>query len=228
VLLLLGVGPGYAAEGLAGTGPKGGPGVGQSTWPRRLPLRREALVAERTMWPPPTSPPTPPQSWPGPTGSLRLPPGSWRSCGPGGRASAGEAGPWRPGAVRYRSAPLRQTHPPTRVRLRALSRAGARPRGPHPGARAKAPHQRVTSRPQGTGAQRVSSLGVTKAAHVLAALKRDGWVEERRSGSHRVLAKGGRTRVWAYHDDVVEDQVGTGQGGEGLRLRALPVAGALS
>jgi predicted RNA binding protein YcfA (HicA-like mRNA interferase family) len=48
----------------------------------------------------------------------------------------------------------------------------------------------------------LSSVAVTKAARVLAALKRDGWVEKRRSGSHRVLAKGNRTRVWAYHDGV--------------------------
>jgi hypothetical protein len=31
---------------------------------------------------------------------------------------------------------------------------------------------------------------MAKAARVLAALKRDGWIETRRSGSHRVLAKG--------------------------------------
>jgi predicted RNA binding protein YcfA (HicA-like mRNA interferase family) len=31
---------------------------------------------------------------------------------------------------------------------------------------------------------------MAKAARVLAALKRDGWVEIRRSGSHRMLAKG--------------------------------------
>ena len=37
---------------------------------------------------------------------------------------------------------------------------------------------------------------------VLAALKRDGWAERRRSGSHRVLTKGNRTRVWAYHEGV--------------------------
>jgi predicted RNA binding protein YcfA (HicA-like mRNA interferase family) len=48
----------------------------------------------------------------------------------------------------------------------------------------------------------LSSVAVTKAARVLAALKRDGWVEKRRSGSHRVPAKGNRTRVWAYHDGV--------------------------
>jgi predicted RNA binding protein YcfA (HicA-like mRNA interferase family) len=41
-----------------------------------------------------------------------------------------------------------------------------------------------------------------KASRVLAALKRDGWAETRRSGSHRVLVKGNRQRVWAYHDGV--------------------------
>jgi len=41
-----------------------------------------------------------------------------------------------------------------------------------------------------------------KASRVLAALKRDGWVETRRSGSHRVLVKGSRQRIWAYHDGV--------------------------
>jgi len=43
---------------------------------------------------------------------------------------------------------------------------------------------------------------MAKAAHVLAALKRDGWMGTRRSGSHRVLAKGDQQRVWAYHDGV--------------------------
>jgi predicted RNA binding protein YcfA (HicA-like mRNA interferase family) len=43
---------------------------------------------------------------------------------------------------------------------------------------------------------------MAKAARVLAALKRDGWVESRRSGSHRVLAKGNQQRFWAYHDGV--------------------------
>jgi predicted RNA binding protein YcfA (HicA-like mRNA interferase family) len=43
---------------------------------------------------------------------------------------------------------------------------------------------------------------MAKAARVLAALKRDGWVETRRSGSHRVLAKRDQQRVWAYHDCV--------------------------
>jgi len=41
-----------------------------------------------------------------------------------------------------------------------------------------------------------------KAGRVLAALKRDGWVETRRSGSHRVLTKGAQQRVWAFHDGV--------------------------
>ena len=44
--------------------------------------------------------------------------------------------------------------------------------------------------------------GMAKAARILAALKRDGWIETRRSGSHRVLAKGNRQRIWAYHDGV--------------------------
>jgi predicted RNA binding protein YcfA (HicA-like mRNA interferase family) len=45
-------------------------------------------------------------------------------------------------------------------------------------------------------------LRMAKAAQVLAALKRDGWIETRRSGSHRVLAKGDQQRIWAYHDGV--------------------------
>ena len=45
-------------------------------------------------------------------------------------------------------------------------------------------------------------VAMAKAARVLAALKRDGWVETRRSGSHRVLVKGDQQRVWAYHDGV--------------------------
>ena len=28
------------------------------------------------------------------------------------------------------------------------------------------------------------------------------WIETRRSGSHRVLAKGDQQRIWAYHDGV--------------------------
>jgi len=39
---------------------------------------------------------------------------------------------------------------------------------------------------------------MAKAARILAALKRDGWIETRRSGSHRVLAKGDQQRIWAY------------------------------
>ena len=44
--------------------------------------------------------------------------------------------------------------------------------------------------------------GMAKAARILAALKRDGWVEIRRSGSHRVLVKGKDQRIWDYHDGV--------------------------
>jgi predicted RNA binding protein YcfA (HicA-like mRNA interferase family) len=36
---------------------------------------------------------------------------------------------------------------------------------------------------------------MAKAARVLAAIKRDGWVETRRSGSHRVLIKGNQQRI---------------------------------
>jgi predicted RNA binding protein YcfA (HicA-like mRNA interferase family) len=43
---------------------------------------------------------------------------------------------------------------------------------------------------------------MAKAARILAALKRDGWMETRRSGSHRVLVKGDQQRIWAYHDGV--------------------------
>jgi predicted RNA binding protein YcfA (HicA-like mRNA interferase family) len=45
-------------------------------------------------------------------------------------------------------------------------------------------------------------LPMAKAARVLAALKRDGWIETRRSGSHRVLTRGEQQRIWAYHDGV--------------------------
>jgi predicted RNA binding protein YcfA (HicA-like mRNA interferase family) len=41
-----------------------------------------------------------------------------------------------------------------------------------------------------------------KAERILAALKRDGWTEVRRSGSHRVMVKGTHQGVWAYHDGV--------------------------
>ena len=39
-----------------------------------------------------------------------------------------------------------------------------------------------------------------KAARVLAALKRDGWGEVRRTGSHRRLEKGDLSKTWAFHD----------------------------
>ena len=39
-----------------------------------------------------------------------------------------------------------------------------------------------------------------KAARVLAALKRDGWIEDRRAGSHRTLKRGRAKQTWAYHD----------------------------
>ena len=39
-----------------------------------------------------------------------------------------------------------------------------------------------------------------KASQVLAALKRDGWVEIRRKGSHRRLEKNSIQKTWAYHD----------------------------
>jgi predicted RNA binding protein YcfA (HicA-like mRNA interferase family) len=43
-----------------------------------------------------------------------------------------------------------------------------------------------------------------KASRILAALKRDGWVEIRRSGSHRTLERRGRRVTWAHHrgDDL--------------------------
>jgi predicted RNA binding protein YcfA (HicA-like mRNA interferase family) len=45
-------------------------------------------------------------------------------------------------------------------------------------------------------------LDMARAARVLAALKRDGWMESRRPGSRRVPARGGQQRVWACHDGV--------------------------
>ncbi len=39
-----------------------------------------------------------------------------------------------------------------------------------------------------------------KATQVLATLKRDGWQETRRRGSHRLLRKGTVVRIWAFHD----------------------------
>lgn len=41
-----------------------------------------------------------------------------------------------------------------------------------------------------------------KARQVLAALKRDGWVEVRRKGSHRQMRKGDKTVTWAHHQGV--------------------------
>jgi predicted RNA binding protein YcfA (HicA-like mRNA interferase family) len=49
---------------------------------------------------------------------------------------------------------------------------------------------------------RYSAEDMAKASWVLAALKRDGWVETRRRGSHRVLVKDDLLRIWAYHDGV--------------------------
>jgi predicted RNA binding protein YcfA (HicA-like mRNA interferase family) len=46
------------------------------------------------------------------------------------------------------------------------------------------------------------SRHMPKAARVLAALKRDGWTQTRRRGSHRVLVKDDRQRIWAYHEGV--------------------------
>ena len=40
-------------------------------------------------------------------------------------------------------------------------------------------------------------LSMAKAARALAAPKRDGWTQTRRSGSHRVLVKGDQQRIWA-------------------------------
>jgi predicted RNA binding protein YcfA (HicA-like mRNA interferase family) len=45
-------------------------------------------------------------------------------------------------------------------------------------------------------------LSMAKAGRILAALKRGGWIETRRAGSHRVLVKGDQQRIWAYHDGV--------------------------
>jgi predicted RNA binding protein YcfA (HicA-like mRNA interferase family) len=41
-----------------------------------------------------------------------------------------------------------------------------------------------------------------KAAQVLAALRRDGWVQIRQRGSHRRLVKGPLKRTWAFHDGM--------------------------
>lgn len=39
-----------------------------------------------------------------------------------------------------------------------------------------------------------------KASQVLAALKRDGWLEVRRTGSHRRLEKGDKAATFAFHE----------------------------
>ena len=46
----------------------------------------------------------------------------------------------------------------------------------------------------------VHSSAVPKARQVLAALRRDGWVEVRRKGSHRRLKKGDKAATWSYHE----------------------------
>ena len=46
-----------------------------------------------------------------------------------------------------------------------------------------------------------------KASRVLAGLKRDGWTEVRRRGSHRWMAKGELRGTWAWHDG---DDLGNG------------------
>lgn len=43
---------------------------------------------------------------------------------------------------------------------------------------------------------------MAKAARVLAALQRDGWVVIRRESSHHVLRKGNRQRVFAFHEKM--------------------------
>lgn len=42
---------------------------------------------------------------------------------------------------------------------------------------------------------------------MLAGLKRDGWVQIRRAGSHRTLQKGERTGLFAFRDKVDLGQV---------------------
>lgn len=49
----------------------------------------------------------------------------------------------------------------------------------------------MTPRRRGRGkARRYPAASMAKAVRVLAALKRDGWIERRQVGSHRVLVKG--------------------------------------
>ncbi len=61
---------------------------------------------------------------------------------------------------------------------------------------------RKCPRPTRTDGAMSYGRDMAKAARILAALKRDGWIETRRSGSHRVLSKGDHQRIWAYHDGV--------------------------
>jgi predicted RNA binding protein YcfA (HicA-like mRNA interferase family) len=46
------------------------------------------------------------------------------------------------------------------------------------------------------------ALDMPKAGMVLAALKRDGWIQVRQRGSHRRLVKGSIKRTWAFHDGM--------------------------
>jgi predicted RNA binding protein YcfA (HicA-like mRNA interferase family) len=41
---------------------------------------------------------------------------------------------------------------------------------------------------------------MAKAREVLAALKRDGWVEIHRTASHRKLSKAKHQHTWSFHD----------------------------
>lgn len=66
----------------------------------------------------------------------------------------------------------------------------------------RGPSQVVGARTPPDSSRPVPSGHMPKAARVLAALKRDGWAETRCRGSHRVLVKEDRQRIWAYHDGV--------------------------
>ena len=71
--------------------------------------------------------------------------------------------------------------------------------------RLEAPWHRDSAEMAGQGrtdAAMPHGQGMAKAVRILAALKRDGWIETRRSASHRVLVKGDHLRIWAYHDGV--------------------------
>lgn len=48
----------------------------------------------------------------------------------------------------------------------------------------------------------MSDWPATKASRVLAALRRIGWRELRRTGSHRTLARGEVEYTFAFHDSV--------------------------